>query len=736
MVEYQGQLRLHDFKCDWELKKRKAKGFCNSIMVLDIEVTSAWLKEGEVIGYEIGHDAEYWNDLEPLALPYIWQFSCDGEVYYGREWRDFLHVLDDLPTNVECIIWVHNLSYEFQFLCDLLHWKSIFARNRHKPMKCVSEEYPNVEFRCSYFLTRLSLATWGTQLGVLKMVGDLDYEPVRTPLTPLTDKEMGYCEQDCLVVEAGIKQYIAKYGNLRSIPLTQTGTVRLEAKKRLFANKRYSSFIKKLIPRTAREYMMLQRIFAGGYSHANYWYSGETINGPIEHYDFASSYPTVMVCEKYPMSPWFYTAKHKMPSDERFETHAYIAHVRLRRLSSTSFNTYLQSSKCSVKRCPYKCENCPKSCDWKLVQFDNGRIRKAWEVDTWITEQDWLTLRNNYKWDSIEVLQLYESRKDYLPKQLIEYILELYANKTELKGIKEKEELYLQSKQYINSIFGMMVTAIVQSDVELVDDEWFIKPLTEDIVNEKFKKMREPKDRKYFLSYSWGCWVTAYARRNLWKCIEAVDDDVLYCDTDSIFVRGHNDFSWYNEEVTEKLKKVCEHYGLPFEKTRPKTPKGVSKPLGVFDKEDDCIQFKTLGAKRYVERRTDGKLYLTVSGINKEAVELLENDINNFRDGFDFDKDSVVGDRVIYHTNPYNQITEPCVKKKISTYLTDMPIVTYPDGYVSTYRHGINMRRTGYQLTMTDEYKTLIDYFSKDSFTIPEQFEVHMRGHFSVDLDV
>ena len=51
MVEYQGQLRLHDFKCDWELKKRKAKGFCNSIMVLDIEVTSAWLKNGEVVGF-------------------------------------------------------------------------------------------------------------------------------------------------------------------------------------------------------------------------------------------------------------------------------------------------------------------------------------------------------------------------------------------------------------------------------------------------------------------------------------------------------------------------------------------------------------------------------------------------------------------------------------------------------------------------------------------------------------
>ena len=41
-------------------------------------------------------------------------------------------------------------------------------------------------------LTRLSLATWGEQLGVAKMVGDLDYDKLRTPLTKLTDKELKY----------------------------------------------------------------------------------------------------------------------------------------------------------------------------------------------------------------------------------------------------------------------------------------------------------------------------------------------------------------------------------------------------------------------------------------------------------------------------------------------------------------------------------------------------------------
>ena len=62
-------------------------------------------------------------------------------------------------------------------------------------------------------LTRLSLETWGKQLGLEKAVGYLDYDKLRTPLTPLTDDELYYCERDCLVVEKGIKSYIKRYGN-------------------------------------------------------------------------------------------------------------------------------------------------------------------------------------------------------------------------------------------------------------------------------------------------------------------------------------------------------------------------------------------------------------------------------------------------------------------------------------------------------------------------------------------
>ena len=207
--------------------------------------------------------------------------------------------------------------------------------------------------------------------------------------------------------------------------------------------------------------------------------------------------------------------------------------------------------------------------------------------------------------------------------------------------------------------------------------------------------------------------MTAYARRNLWKCILSVDENCLYSDTDSIFALGHQDFSWYNDEVTQKLKAVCDYYAFDFERTRPVKKNGKKSPLGVFDKEDDCTEFRTLGAKRYVERRSgDGKLHLTVAGINKGAVELLHNNIDNFKDGFNFDKDK-----------------KP-VHKQLCTYTTEQPPITWPDGYRSTYTHGINLRPTGYNLGMTEDYKALIGYFDKTPDELPDAVKNSLRGKF------
>lgn len=703
MEFYKNQLQEFNFNTE-SVRKRKGKKsrtekHSKDILVFDIETTSAWkTEENKIISYEKGKSADYWNGLTPLALPYLWQFSVNDRVFFGREFKDFKKILDALPKDVHFIIWVHNLAFEFHFLCNLLKWEKVFARAPHKPIYAVPEEYPNVTFRCSYMLTRLSLDAWGKQLRCEKNTGDLDYEKLRTPKTKLYGKEIAYGEKDCLVVYAGIKNYLETYYIQRSIPLTQTGTVRREVKNRVMQDKNYNAMIKKLVPRSAKEYAILRKVFAGGYTHANRWHSGEVIKGLIQHYDFASSYPAVMISEKYPMTPWTYTADHELPETESFEDTAFLMLLEFEKIKSVSYNTYIQASKSA------------------LINgiFDNGRVISADYLRIWVTDPDFVTIKNNYEWQNVKVLKKYKSVKEYLPKVFTEYILQLYENKTKLKGIPEKEDLYMQSKQYINSLFGMCVTALIQSDIEYDNaGEWEIKKISEEEVEKRLEKLRfpNPREKKYFLSYSWGVYVTAYARRNLWECMESCDDKVIYCDTDSIFVKGENDFEWYNKKITEKIKKACNEMDLDFEKTRPETVTGKKKPLGIFEKEDDCMEFITLGAKRYCERRADG-LHLTVSGINKDAVELLNDDVSNFRDGFNFDKDA------------------ECVKKRLSTYITDQEKTAYPDGYISDFQYGINLRRNGYNLTMTDEYKDLINYCDRYYREDDEAVINHEKGNF------
>ena len=61
-------------------------------------------------------------------------------------------------------------------------------------------------------------------------------------------------------------------------------------------------------------------------------------------------------------------------------------------------------------------------------------------------------------------------------------------NKTELKDVDGMEDLYLQSKQYINALFGMMVTAIIQANVTLEDDIWSVEKLTEFFIDNKLSE--------------------------------------------------------------------------------------------------------------------------------------------------------------------------------------------------------------------------------------------------------
>ena len=79
----------------------------------------------------------------------------------------------------------------------------------------------------------------------------------------------------------------------------------------------------------------------------------------------------------------------------------------------------------------------------------------ASKLDYELTEE---IIAKIYEWDYIDISNFKTFYKAYLPKDLILAILELYKNKTELKGVAEKIIEYFVSKGMLNAVYGMSVT--------------------------------------------------------------------------------------------------------------------------------------------------------------------------------------------------------------------------------------------------------------------------------------
>ncbi len=667
-----------DFRTYYFKKKNRADIVNDDIMCFDIETSSGFLhKDSNTLEPYLGKSKKYYEDCKKFAICYVWQFSINDNVFWGRtleDFKDFLQELEYYEPHKK-IAYIHNFSFEFQFLINILEFNYVFARQARKPLFA---EWSTYQFRCSYFLTNMSLAVWAEQrkLKVKKLVGDLDYTILRTPKTKLTDTELAYCFNDVLVMYYGLLQYKEKYGHIIDIPFTQTGEVRKEVIERMNVSSeyKYRKRCLKLIPETIEDYSLLCDCFMGGYTHSNAVHTDIVLDNVCSK-DISSSYPTVMCLEKYPMTYF----EETIPCDDYFnnDNYSYIITFDVEHLRSKRWNTWLSFSKCTKI---------------KGYSLDNGRVLKADFVQLSLTNVDYEMFQLCYDFENLNIIDFRVSNNDYLSPTFVKYILELYGNKTTLKGIEEQEPLYMKSKQYVNSMYGMMVTKNITDTIEFEEDRWEKELLNE---NSFYTKIASEKKKlsKTFGAFQFGVWVTAYARRNLWQGILALDYNVVYCDTDSIkyIDCDSNFFNEYNEKIAERENERADMLGIPREKFCPKDRNGVSHRLGIFDDDGQYQKFKTLGAKKYCYVDNDNKLHMTVSGVRKNAVSQLHN-IEEFKDGTVFD---------VEHA-----------QKLLMTYIDDMtPIVWnkgHYDEFYSKYQYGICAQPTTYSLGITDDYESIL----------------------------
>ena len=664
----------------------KGKIYYNIAMSFDIE-TSSFYEDKNGIIYNNDEYKKLKNQVkaEKKAIMYIWQFAIEENVIIGRTWNDFLYFCKKLYDFLNLkeryiIVYVHNLSYEFQFICKWFNWIDIFADSERKPIKATTDTH--FIFKCSYRLSGYSLEVLANNLkshNIKKMVGDLDYNLIRNSKTPISKEELQYCINDVLIVTSYIEEQIDEFGNIEKIPLTQTGKVRRYVRKQCFQNKEYKYFIKELTIEKP-EYLLLKNAFAGGFTHCNAMYTNKICKN-VTSYDFTSSYPTVLISEKYPMSK----GKEVNVNSESeliklIKNYCVLVDLQFNNIkSSFLYEQIISYSKCRNVKNPL---------------INNGRIVQADTLTITCTDIDFLNIKDFYKWDNLKIGLCYIYEKNYLPKEFIKTILHLYKSKTELKGIDGKEVEYLHSKELLNSLYGMCVTSIVHDTVSFNGAEWTTENGN---LDEELKNYNTDKNR--FLFYQWGVWCTAYARNNLYTAIKECKEDYIYSDTDSVKIfdvdKHKKYFEEYNKWIVKKLEKCLNYHNIPLYFISPKTIKGEIKTLGIWDFDGFYTDFKTLGAKRYIFKK-DNKLSITVCGLSKKSgKEFIENQKNPFiffNEGMYVDCE---------HTG---KMTHTYIDKEIENTITDYL------GNTAYYHEKsfIHLEKTDYLLSLSDMY---IKYF-------------------------
>lgn len=597
-------------KLEIPLIKQGKKEYINIPVTIDIETSSTYINGSK------------------FATMYLWGFGFNGSCIIGRTWEELFDVLGRLSVSLELgnrilIIYIQNLGYEFQWIRKRIKWEledgkaKVFAMKERRPIYAIAEG--GVEFKCSYFLSNYSLAYIGAELlrkyPVQKAVGDLDYSLVRHSETPLTEKEKWYQVQDLQVVMSYIQEKIETDGDITQIPLTNTGYVRNYCRNWCFTDDednpevikkiraKYHKQMKGLSIKSEREYDDLKNAFGGGFTHAAAKYSGVLVDY-VKSKDEASAYPGAMVSSYFPMGAGIYIGDVTL-KELQFYLKYYCCLFTVTMYDVEPifiYENYISLSHCL---------------DVEGEITNNGRVASADMLTTVVTELDWDIITQTYqcKWEECVIHGLRIYQRDYLPRPFILSILNLYKNKTSLKGVEGRETEYMVSKNMINASYGMAVTAIVRPEITY-DYFWDTDP-----VDKVSQLIDYNKNYNRFLYYPWGVWVTAHARHNLWEAIIELGSDYVYSDTDSVKYinpEAHEKFfKDYNSRMERKLLKMCLHYQIPFSMCEPKTKKGEKKLIGIWEDDGMYKKFKTIGAKRYIYEYESGELSFTVSGVNK-----------------------------------------------------------------------------------------------------------------------
>lgn len=577
--------------------------------------------------FDIETTSTYVNDKKE-AWMYEWTFGIGDYIWIGRTWDEYLkltRLINNILTDANLFVGVHNLAFEFQFIRKYFGWAEVFSNQERHPIRALTD---NIEYRCTASISALPLSNLAKNLvshKIEKLEGDLDYSIIRTSDTELTDEELQYCINDVRIILYYLEEQIEQCGNISKIPLTNTGRVREYCKKHCLQvikkdgsigrNHRYINEIHSSTL-TPELYINCKLAFRGGFTHANPLYNGLELEN-VTSYDLTSAYPSVMIMYKYP----FGTAEKVEPTKINSETFKWYIDNRCCLFKATFINLRVKHDSPDT----YISWIASKMHSSGLKQLNNGRVTEADELSMYMTEIDYDIISRTYEWDELYIDDMYVWYKRYLNKEFIKCILKFYKDKTTLKGTEQIVE-YLMGKGMLNACYGMLVMDICRDDNDYNDD-WVPQPPMD--ITARIEAYNNASMR--FTYYPVGLWVTGYCRKTVWDAILAVGDDYVYSDTDSIKLLGEHSewFATKNKEIEDRVHAAMDYHSLDYSEAEPLTINGEKKLIGVWDREGTYDRFKTLGCKRYLTQIGDD-YELTCAGVSKSAVKYLK----TFKDPF------------------------------------------------------------------------------------------------------
>lgn len=416
------------------------------------------------------------------AFMYMYQLQVGNYTILSRVREYMMKVIKDIHytlADLRCKAYmgIANNKYEWSFLrhdfMDLLNPMtdngascdvSVYLE-KNQPLSISIGNITVVDI-CK--MTNSSLAKIGKDYCTTqKLKGDLDYEVIRNSQTPLTKKEIAYCVNDVVVGAEFMTHIHQEYTEQhQKMPLTATGIPRAIMEKEAYKKEPHSKTftyqetlekIKMGFPRTYKEYEhLMQFLFRGGYTHGNVYYIGDLLND-IEHVDYTSDYPAIMLQKKFPMS--FTNKNLEKYSCERGLNYLLSKEEDLAFYCTAEFTNIKNTTNHSVESI-HKCTDISPD-----AKVDNGRILSASKMTTLITEQDYATYKKFYTWDSLKVTDLHIGKKEKLPKYVIIAVINSYVDK---KYNKDHNIPYASEKAILNSCYGCTVQRLNIEDLKEV----------------------------------------------------------------------------------------------------------------------------------------------------------------------------------------------------------------------------------------------------------------------------